>query len=65
MLMLPQNADFLEILENNPFTPVEILFEDFYGSGNRTLKSVLDELDIESREQVVRILNTAGYEDII
>lgn len=66
--MLPTSVEFIELIEANPFTPVEILFEDFFGKDknkNRTVKSILDELDVESRGQIVRILNIAGYEDII
>lgn len=66
--MLQETAEFIELLERNPFTPIEELFIDYYGKDrakNLSIKAVLDSLDEEQRGQVILILNTAGYDDVI
>ena len=63
-----ETAEFIELLERNPFTPVEELFIDFYGKDrakNLSIKAVLDSLDEEKRAELILILNTAGFDDVI
>lgn len=66
--MPQETAEFIELLERNPFTPVEELFIDFYGKDrakNLSIKAVLDSLDEEKRAELILILNTAGFDDVI
>lgn len=66
--MTQEAIDFISFIEANPFTPVEVLFIDFFGkrrSQEMTIKTILEELSSDDREKMIQILYTAGFDDIL
>lgn len=60
--MHQRTLDFVELIEANPFTPLSVLIEDFYGGD---LVFVLKSEKPIDREMILKILYQAGIEDVL
>jgi hypothetical protein len=60
--MQERSIELIELIEANPFTPIESIIEDFFGAD---LVLALKSDKSLNRDEIIRILNEAGIEDVL
>lgn len=60
LVMNQRLIDFVELIEANPFTPLGVLIEDFFGAD-----IVLVLKTEKNREDILKILQEAGIEEVL